>query len=96
MSDELITLLPCQSLALRSLIEAFKANDGLYSSCPDVVRDAFCDFCMPPYSSAEKQIKALQDECESHLRLIEKFGRRIHDLEAKKRDSSVTAPEPRG
>ena len=77
-----ITLNPCQSLALRSLIEALKADDAIYSACPDVVRSAFCDFYMPPYSDAEQQIKALQDHIESNLRILEKFGRKIQTLEA--------------
>jgi hypothetical protein len=80
---ECITLNSCQSLALRRLIDAFKADDGLYSSCPDVVRAAFSDFYMPPYSSAEKQIAALQDESESRMRLIDKFAGRIRELETK-------------
>ena len=83
MSDDLITLNPCQSLALRRLIEAFKANDSLYSACPDVVRNCFCDFYMPPYSDAESMIKAIQEESDSRMKVIEKLGQRIYDLEAK-------------
>lgn len=83
MSDDLITLNPCQSLALRRLVEAFKANDSLYSACPDVVRSCFCDFYMPPYSDAESMIKAIQEESAHRMRVIDKFGQRIYDLESK-------------
>lgn len=81
-ADDTITLAPCQSLALRKMIEALKADDSLYTACPDVVRLALCDMLLPPYSSAEKQILALQDESDSRLRLAEKFGFRIRTLEA--------------
>jgi diphthamide synthase subunit DPH2 len=81
MSDDLITLNVCQSLALRRLVDALKADDSIYTACPNVVRDAFCDFYMPPYSTAEQEIKALHDDRESMLRLLDKFAHRIHDLE---------------
>lgn len=84
MTDDLITLNPCQSLALRKMIEAMKADDSLYTACPEVVKDALCDFLMPPYSSAEKQIRALEDHIEQNLRLIDKFAAKIHALEARK------------
>lgn len=79
---EPITLSPCQSLALRKMIDALKADDSIYSACPDVVRSAIADFLMPPYSTAERQIKALEESIEDNFRLLEKFGNRIRALES--------------
>jgi hypothetical protein len=77
-----ITLNPCQSLALRRAVDAMKADDTLYDACPDVVRSALCDFLMPHYSTAEKQIADLEKAREDDLLLLEKFGRKIQMLEA--------------
>lgn len=79
---EPITLNPCQSLALRRMLDAMKADDSLYTACPDVVRSALCDFLMPPYSSAELQVAALEAHNEDLFRLIDKFAHRIKSLEA--------------
>jgi hypothetical protein len=76
-------LLLSKWLALRRLVEALKADDSIYTACPEVVRSAFCDFYMPPYSTAEKQIKALEDQNEHCLRLLDKFAHKITDLEAR-------------
>lgn len=76
-----ITFSPCQSLALRRAIDALKADDSLYTACPDAVRAALCDILMPPYSAAEQQITALEKANADTLRLLEKFGAKIHELE---------------
>lgn len=86
---EPITLSPCQSLALRRMIEAMKADDSIYSACPDVVRAAIADFVMPPYSTAELQVKALEDSIAENLKLLEKFGSRIRALEAAARSKKA-------
>ena len=80
-----ITLSPCQSLALRRLIEAMKTDESVYTACPDPVKSAFTDFYLPPYSNAEVQIKALEDHRDELLRLIDKFAYKIHELEARLR-----------
>lgn len=92
MAEDLITLAPVQSLALRRLVDAFKADDGLYSSCPDCVRAAFADFYMPPYSSAEKQIAALEAHRDELFRLIDKFAGRIKTLEATRSHKEKATP----
>jgi len=81
--SENLILTPCQSLPLRKMIEAMKADDRIYKACPEVVRDAICDFYMPPYSSAEKQIDALNDTIEHQQRLLNKFALKITELEKK-------------
>lgn len=81
MSD--ITLNPCQSLALRRMIDAMKADDAIYSACPEVVRRAIADILMPPYSSAEGQISDLEKSIEENFKLLERFAARIRDLEAR-------------
>lgn len=81
MSDPDITLAPCQSLALRRMIDAMKADDAIYEACPPVIRSALADLLLPPHSSAEQQILALQADRDETLRLLEKFGARIRDLE---------------
>jgi hypothetical protein len=82
--DTEITLSPCQSLALRRLIDALKADDAIYAACPEVVRSAFADFMMPPYSTAEAQIRALIEAHVEAVRLLEKFGARIRDIEKRR------------
>lgn len=71
-----LTLVPCQSLALRRMIDALKADDSIYSACPDVVRGAIADFLMPPYTSAETQVAAAEAQATKALGLLEKFERR--------------------
>lgn len=78
-----LTLDPCQSLALRRLIDAMRDDDDLYEACPEVVRRAIADFLMPPYTSAEQQIADLQKWGEDNLKLAERFGDRIRELESK-------------
>lgn len=82
-SLEPITLSPSQSLPLRRMIEALKADDSLYSACPKIVQTAIAEFMLPPYSSAEKHIATLEDCIEDNLKLLEKFARRIKELEAR-------------
>jgi len=82
-ANELITLSPCQSLALRTLIDAMKADEAVYTALPDPLKDAFTDFYMPPYSTAEKQIKDLQDQNAHCLRLLDKFAAKIAALEGR-------------
>lgn len=79
-----IVLAPCQSLALRRMIDDLKADDSLYSACPEVVRRALADFLMPPYSSAEQQIADLEAARARDLELLEQFGRRINELEQRR------------
>lgn len=83
LQDDNLVLNPCQSLALRRMIEGLKADDSLYDACPEIVRRALADFLMPPYTSAETEIKALLDDREKSLALLEKFGARIQELEGK-------------
>jgi hypothetical protein len=82
---ENVTLDPCQSLALRRLLDALKSDDTLYDACPQVVRAALCDLILPPYSTAEDEILSLQSDREQMLALIDRFGRRIRDLETQVR-----------
>lgn len=79
--DGAVTLAPCQSLALRRMIDALKADDSIYTECPEVVRSALADFLMPPHSSAETQIADLEKHIEKNLALIDRFALRIRDLE---------------
>lgn len=80
-----MTLNPCQSLALRRLIDLLKADDGIYSACPEPVRAALADFLMPPYTTAEDQIRSLLEANSHGLKLLEKFGERIQQLERQRR-----------
>jgi diphthamide synthase subunit DPH2 len=80
-SDETVTLNVTQSMALRRLIDALKADDSLFTACPKAIRDAFCDFYMPPYLTAEAHIKAVEAESESRMKLIDKFAAQIVALE---------------
>lgn len=79
--DTTMELNPCQSLALRRLIETLKQDDAIYSACPEPVRQAIAEIVMPTFSSAEAQIRALIEAQAEGLKLIEKFGARIRDLE---------------
>lgn len=79
--DTTMTLNPCQSLAMRRLIDTLKRDDAIYSACPEPVRQALADMIMPPYSTAEAQIRALIEANGEGLKLLEKFGARIRDLE---------------
>lgn len=82
MVDENIILSPVQSLALRRMIDAMKADDRIYNSCPEVIRSAFSDFYMPPYTTAEEQIRALLDASDAGFRRLEKFALKIKEQEA--------------
>lgn len=79
--DTTISLAPTSSLALRRAIEAMKADDSIYTSCPEIVRTAIAEIMLPSYTSAEDQIRALIEANASGLKLIEKFGAKIRDLE---------------
>lgn len=79
-----LTLNPSQSLALRGLIDLLKSDDRIYSSCPDSVRSAICDILMPPYTTAEDQIRALIAANEAGLKLLEQFGAKIRQLSNQK------------
>lgn len=81
--DENIVLPPCQSLALRRMIEALKADDAIYGACPEIVRRAIADILLPPYTSTESQIVALEEANAGGLKLLERFGDRIRELEGK-------------
>lgn len=80
--DTTMTLNPCQSLALRRLIEVLKQDDAIYSACPEPVRRELTDIIMPPYSTAEAHIRALVEANVEGIKLIEKFGARIQQLQA--------------
>ena len=80
-----ITLNPRQSLALRRMIDAMKADDSIYSACPDVVRSAIADMLLPPFTSAESQIAALEKQNEDGIKLLEKFGAKIAELEQRRK-----------
>ena len=80
-NETMLTLTPCQSLALRQMIDAMREDDSIYAACPEVVRKALCDFMLPPYTTAEAQIRALINANSEGLILLEKFGARIRDLE---------------
>ena len=77
-----IQLTPNQSLALRNLIEALKADDSILDSLPKAIRAAVCDICLGGYSTAEQQIKDLEVALEADMRTIEKLAAKIAKLEA--------------
>ena len=76
-----IQLTPNQSLALRNLIEALKADDSILDSLPEAIRAAVCDIHLRGYSTAEQQIKDLEAALEADLKLLEKLAAKISRLE---------------
>lgn len=78
-----LILTPYQSLAFRRAVDAMKADETIFEACPEVVRNALCDILLPTYTTAEAQISDLQKSNEEALKLAERFGRRIQELEAK-------------
>lgn len=79
-----LVLTPCQSLALRRLVDVLKADDAIYSACPEIVRRSLAGILLPAYTSAEAQIAALEAAVEENLKLLERFGSRIQELERRR------------
>jgi hypothetical protein len=77
-----ITLTPNQSLALRDLIEALKADDSILDSLPKAIRVAVCDILLGGYSTAEQQIKDCQEALRADMKTFKKLAGRIRMLEA--------------
>lgn len=90
-SLEPITLDPCQSLPLRRMIDAMKADDSLFDACPEIIQNAITDFMLPPWSSAERHIAALEDCIADDLKLLTKFADKIRDLESRGRTAVAAA-----
>lgn len=85
-----LTLTPHQSLALRRMIEALKSDDSIYEACPAVIRDGLASIYLSPYSSAEQEILDLRAANDEALKLLEKFGARIRDLEQRRAHGQST------
>lgn len=80
-----LVLTPEQSLALRALIAALKADDGIFAAAPAHVRSAVASILLPSYTCAEQyQLDMLA--CMNGWELLAtKMARRINELEGKAR-----------
>lgn len=80
MSDA-IALSAAQSLSVRRMIDALRADDSLYEACPEIVRSVIADLVLPPMMPAEHLIADVRNQVAENIRLLERFGARIRELE---------------